>query len=590
MFHRPHRFSLHRLRRSDDVQDGRRLVVLSVIFCLGMTVLAWRLFQLQVLSHGFYSAIAADQHGIIEELFPKRGAIYLTDPTSPDGRFPAAVNKTLTLIYADPRQIDDPAAAAKALAPVLGSDEAELLPKLDKPGDPYEPLKRQADEAMVTAVKASGLAGIGFADELFRHYPDKETASHLLGFVGMNDQGERVGRYGIEGYWNAQLAGEPGYLEAERDPVGRWIGTGSREFRPAADGSDIVLTVDRNIQFVACEKLKAAIIRYGAKSGAVVVMDPKTGAVKALCGDPDYDPNGYSSVSDMGVFNNPATFTPYEPGSVMKPITLAAAIDAGRIAPTTTYEDTGSVSIGPFTIKNSDGKANGIQTMTQVLEKSLNTGAIFVVRQLGPEMFRKYVSGFGFGGKSGIELDSEATGDISSLSKAGDIWSATASYGQGITVTTLQLATAFSALANGGQLMKPYVVAEVVSPDGSVIKTEPKAVRQVISKRAATLISGMLVRVVENGHGKRAGVPGYWVAGKTGTAQIPRADGKGYEENAFIGSFAGFVPVDDPVFVIVVRIDRPSEVEWAESSAAPLFGEIAAYLLQYQQIPPERPR
>jgi cell division protein FtsI/penicillin-binding protein 2 len=267
---------------------------------------------------------------------------------------------------------------------------------------------------------------------------------------------------------------------------------------------------------------------------------------------------------------------------------MAAAIDAGKVTPKTTYTDTGQVAIGQYTIRNSDGKANGIQTMTDVLEKSLNTGAIFAVRQLGAEKFRQYVDGFGFGQPTDLGLDGESKGDVSSLTKRGDIWSATASYGQGITVTPVQMAAAYSALANGGKLMKPYVVAEVKYPDGSGFRGEPQELRQVISKRAADLISGMLVRVVEDGHGKQAAVPGYWVAGKTGTAQISDGQG-GYEKEQFNGTFVGFAPVDNPAFVMVTKIERPQDVVFAESSAAPLFGGIAAFLLQYLQIPPDRP-
>jgi cell division protein FtsI/penicillin-binding protein 2 len=267
---------------------------------------------------------------------------------------------------------------------------------------------------------------------------------------------------------------------------------------------------------------------------------------------------------------------------------MSAAIDAGKVEPDTLYEDKGEVAIGPHIIRNSDGEKHGWQSMTQVLEKSLNTGTIFAVRELGSKLFQQYVKDFGFGERTKIELETEARGNISSLEKSGDIWSVTASYGQGITVTPLQMAAAFSAIANGGKLMRPYIVDRIIDFDGRENITEPEIIRQVISKRAATLLGGMLVRVVEDGHGKRAGVSGYWTAGKTGTAQIPRQQGGGYEEDAFIGSFVGFAPVDDPAFVMIVRIDRPQDVLWAEASAAPLFGEISAFLLNYMEIPPNR--
>jgi len=566
----------------------RRLVLFRAAMVVGLAAIVVRLFVLQVLTHDFYAALASDQHSIFERLFPERGSIYLTDPQSADGRFPAAVNKSLTLVFSDNRAVTDAAAEAKKLAPLLDVEESELLARMADKSDPYEPLKRKLPEDAAAQIRALNLPGIGYARESYRFYPEKSASGQVIGFVGSNESGEKTGRYGIEGRWNQELAGRPGYLAAERDPVGRWIGTAERNFRPAVDGDELTLTIDRNIQYVACEKLKAAVARHGATGGTVIIMDPKTGAVAAMCSVPDFDPNAFSDVTDMSVFNNPAISYTYEPGSIFKAITMASALDAGKVMPNTVYNDDGAVVIGPYTIRNSDDKANGLMTMTQVLEKSLNTGAIFAARQLGSEAFLKYVDGFGFGQPTGVELGSESPGNIESLRKKGDIWSATASFGQGISVTPLQIVAAYGALANGGKLMRPYLIGEVRKGDGSTAKTEPVVVRQVISKRASTLIGGMLVNVVENGHGKRAGVPGYYVAGKTGTAQI--SDGRGsYEKDAFIGSFVGYAPVDDPAFVMLAKIDRPQDVQFAESSAAPLFGDIASYLLQYLRIPPDRP-
>jgi len=247
------------------------------------------------------------------------------------------------------------------------------------------------------------------------------------------------------------------------------------------------------------------------------------------------------------------------------------------------------VKIGPYTIRNSDLKAHGLVTMTEVLTESLNTGMVEVAHRLGAPTFLKYARDFGFGQRPGLELQSEAAGDIEPLERKGDIWSATASYGQGITVTALQLAAAYAALANDGIMMKPYIIDEIRSPNGTIEKRTPKTVRRVVTERTARLVSGMLTAVVERGHGKRAGVPGYWIGGKTGTAQIARRDGGvGYEVGATIGSFAGYGPIDDPKFAMVVRIDRPKDVQFAESSAAPLFGDIAKFLLDYYHVPPTR--
>lgn len=564
-----------------------RLRLFGAFVVVASAVLILRLFVLQVLSHEFYYAMASDRNSLIAELFPERGNILLADFKRPDGSFPAAVNKTLTLVYADPRHVKDPDDAARQLAPILGLEEEALRKKLSIEDDPYEPLKRKVDDETAKKVRALGLGGIGFADERFRYYPEGAALAHVVGFLGSREDGEQLGRYGVEGYWEEELAGRRGLLEAEKDRLGSIIGAARRTFRPARDGDEIILTIDRTVQYVACAKLRQAVERHGADGGAVIIMRPKTGEILAMCGAPSFDPNDYASVEDIAVFNNPATFSAYEPGSIFKPVTMAAALDAGKVSPAMTYEDEGSVTIGSYTIKNSDGEAHGAQTMAQVLENSLNTGTIFVVRRLGAEPFADYVRKFGFGEKVGIELDTEASGDISSLDKRGEIWSATASFGQGISATPIQLVTAFGALANGGKLMKPTVIAGMRHPDGTVTRNEPKEVRQVVTKRAASLVSAMLVRVVENGHGKRAAVPGYYLAGKTGTAQVAKPGG-GYEKDAFIGSFVGFAPVDDPAFVMLVKIDRPKDVQWAESSAGPLFGDIARFLLQYFEIPPER--
>ncbi|MBU0624971.1 penicillin-binding protein 2 [Patescibacteria group bacterium] len=576
------------VRKSRADAPYSRLRFFRVVILLAFVALVARLFVLQVLSHDFYVTLAFNQHNIFAELYPERGTIYLQDPHSATNLFPAAINKNLNLVYAVPQDIDDPVGVAEQVAKILELDVAEVERKLSLADDPYEPLKRRVPDEICDQLRALDLPGIGYIAEPYRFYPEANYLSHVIGFVGVNETGGQIGQYGIEGYWNQDLAGEPGSLEAERDPLGRWIGAANRSLIPAKDGAAVVLTIDRAIQYVACEKLKQAVISHRATGGAVVIMNPSTGAILAMCGLPDFDPNNFSRVDDIAAFNNPAIFTAYEPGSIFKPITMAAAIDAGKVEPNTLYEDTGEVVIGPYVIRNSDGLAHGWQSMTQVLEKSLNTGTIFTVTELGPDLFRKYVQEFNFGQRTGIELDTESTGNTSSLEKNGDIWSATASYGQGITVTPLQMVTAFSAIANGGKLMKPYVVERVVDPTGHETINEPEVIRQVISKRAATLLGGMLVRVVESGHGKRAGVPGYWTAGKTGTAQIAKQYQTGYEEDAFIGSFIGFAPVDDPAFVMLVKIDRPQDVLWAESSAAPLFGEISDFLLNYMEIPPNR--
>lgn len=494
------------------------------------------------------------------------------------------------------------------------------LKKLKKPNGVYEPLEQKVDETVLKSFylalspqaenikpddleiendylyiinhgkrKTLNIAGIDFSEKSYRFYPEGNIGANLIGFVGSVGDSEK-GRYGLEEYFDQELAGRQGSIKIERDARGKAIIINDREYLKAENGTDLILTINRAIQFMACKKLNEAVAKHGADGGSVIIMEPRTGAILSMCSSPDYDSNEYQGVKDIKVYTNPAIFSQYEPGSIFKVMTMAMALDQGKITPQTVYDDTGQVVIDKYKIENSDHKANGQETMTQVLEKSLNTGAIFAMRKIGPDLFSDYVKKFGFGEKTGFESEGEGKGDIKNLIKkpVREIYAATASFGQGMAVTPLQMVSAFSAIANNGVLMKPYLVKEIVKPDGSKIVTQPKIIRRVISEKTATLLGGMMVNVVENGHGKKAAVKGYYVGGKTGTAQVPKKDGRGYEADFHIGSFGGYAPVDDPRFVMLVRIDHPRDVDWAESSAAPLFGELAEYMLNYWQVPKER--
>ncbi|HYE22153.1 MAG TPA: penicillin-binding protein 2, partial [Verrucomicrobiae bacterium] len=370
--------------------------------------------------------------------------------------------------------------------------------------------------------------------------------------------------------------------------AGRWITFASRNLTPALDGDNIVLTIDPAIQFKSQEVLRAAIESHQAEGGSVIVVNPKTGAILAMANYPEFDPNVYNQVPDISYYSNRSLAIDYEPGSIFKPITMAAALNEGKVTPETTYEDTGEVQLDEFKIKNSDGKAHGIQTMTQVLEQSLNTGMIFAEKEVGHDAFRRYVKDFGFGELVNIELPGEVKGNLDNLTKKHDVFYGTASYGQGITVTPLQMIQAYTALANNGKMMQPYVVSKIIHPNGSEEVSKPRMVNKVLEPRTAGQLSSMLVNVVENGHGKRAAVKGYYIAGKTGTAQVANRDRVGYDPNKSIGSFIGYGPVDNPAFLMLVRIDNPKDVKFAESTAAPAFGEIAGFILNYMQIPPSR--
>lgn len=625
--------------------DNRLKIVMAVIFLLGLALVA-KLFNLQIIKYDLYFALASDQQQVYSKLEPERGKILIQDGRElmNANTYAIALNKDFVQVYAVPEKIENPnevavklyewldqekiakevenkinqefSNASSTMFNPLGKDDAavndykkikieaeielrkkevvdEYVAKLSKKNDPYEVIKNKVDDATVEKIKQANIVGIEFINEKYRYYPEENVGSQVAGFVGY-DGDQKVGRYGLEGFFNDELTGKFGSIKAERSASGKLIIINDREYEQPINGSDVVLTINRSLQYFACKKLDESVQRHGADGGSVIIMDPKTGAILAMCSYPNYDPNNYSDVKDIKVFNNPAIFGSYEPGSTFKVITMSVGLDLNKVKPETTYQDNGSIMIEgwPKPIKNSDFATyggHGITTMTQVLESSLNTGAIFVVQKVGSDNFKKYLKDYGFGEKTGIELETESEGNISSLTakKVRPIAIATASFGQGITATPLQMTAAYAAIANGGILMKPYLVGKIIKSDGTEQVTQPKQIKRVISERASLLLTGMMVNVVEKGHSKRAKLDGYYVAGKTGTSQVADENG-GYSETNTIHTFVGFTPSDDPKFVMLTKLDHPKSAPFAESTAVPLFAEIAQFALNYYQVPKER--
>lgn len=575
---------MFRKEKTSKEPADRRLFCLKFLMALFLAAIIGRLFVLQVINRDFYVKAAENRHGLEISLLPTRGSIYFNDLKSPGNYYPLAINRFVYTVFSDPALVKDAQSAAKILSKKLELDETEVKSKLTAPGSRYEILKKRVSAEVVDQLKLENIAGISFEKESYRYYPEGELAGQEIGYYRLDENGESRGYYGLEGYFDDLLAGKTGKLSAEHGAGGGWLALLPRKLEPAQDGADLYLTIDRTIEAYACEKLKEGVEEYGAVSGTVIILDPRNGAILAMCNEPSFDPNYYNQVKDLRLFNNNAIFTAYEPGSVMKAMTMSAALDTDKITPETTYVDTGSVKYGGYTIRNAANKVYGEQNMTGVLKESINTGAIFAAERVGLEAFKKYLSDFGFGVLTGVEMDKESTGNLDSLNKKSDIYLATASFGQGITVTPIQLLAAYGAIANKGKLFKPYVVAETVYPSGYREEKKAEFVRQVISERNAKLLSGMLTVVVREGHGKAAQVPGYYIAGKTGTAQIPGPSGK-YIEGATEQTFIGFGPVDDPRFVILVKYNSPQR-QYAEYTAVPTFGKIAKFLLQYLEVPP----
>ncbi|MDO8425153.1 MAG: penicillin-binding protein 2 [bacterium] len=564
-----------------------RLVVVAGVFVLLWAVVVVRLWIVQVRDHEWYTGLAAGQHEVFRQLTAERGEIFVHDRQASDGYFPVATNQRTYTVYAVPTEIAQPKRAAGLLAPLLQLDEAAevaLAERLSKPNDPYEPVTRDASAELRDSVLALALPGIHTQPTIARFYPDGTRMAHLTGFVGADEDSRIAGRYGVEGAFEDVLAGTSGFLEGERDAAGRLIVFGKRDGRQAEHGSDVYLTIERELQLEVCRRLEDAVTKHGAASGSIVILHPVTGAVRAMCAVPAFDPNRYGDVEDIGVYQTPAVSDAYEPGSVFKAVTMAAAIEADAVGPNTEFTDTGSVTLNNHTITNSLHKVYGRSTMTDVLRFSINTGTVYAAMQLGRDRFREAIERFGFGARTGIALDAESPGNIANLVQRGDIYLATASFGQGITATQLQLAVAYAAIANGGNLMEPRIVEAVVAPDGTRKTFAPRIVHRAVSQRAAVILQGMLVSVVRDGYAKSAGVRGYLIGGKTGTAQIPYRDRPGYSDDT-IHTFVGIGPVDRPTFSMVVRIDRAQRL-FADSTAAPLFGDLAAYIVQYDGVPP----
>ena len=571
-------------KRENGISSGQgRMRMLSAVVFFAGAILIFRLYFIQVASHAKWIAMAENQHSAFQELAADRGEIYIHDGET---RYPLAVNREYQMVFVSPKDVSEKDRAALELSRILGIDAGEIQDKLNRPDDPFEIIKKHLNDDEVEQVKELNLKGVALLPEKYRYYPAGELASQVVGFASL---GERAGAggYGIESSEDERLRGRGGTVSQEKDAGGRWLPLSDRNVVLPKNGDSLVLTIDRVIQYETEKILAGSVEKYQADSATAIVMDPKTGNILSMASFPQFDPNNYAQVEDYSVFMNSAVSTAYEPGSVMKPLVMAMGIEEGKVTPQSEYIDTGSVSEAGYTIRNSEDKVYGKSSMTKVLEQSINTGVIYVEKLLGNKTFGDYFARFGFGERTGIGLPAELAGNTKNLSNARSTISFfTAAFGQGVTATPLQMISAYAVLANGGTLYKPHIIDTVIRADGSEEKIQPERVRQVVSAETSRTMGQMLRSVVVNGHGKRADVPGYQVGGKTGTAQVAKNDAKGYQADVSIGSFIGYAPLDDPRFAVLVKLDNPKNVEWAESSAAPTFGEIMKFLLEYAKIKP----
>ncbi|MBI3442750.1 MAG: penicillin-binding protein 2 [Candidatus Sungbacteria bacterium] len=574
---------MKRTKKQRDEHIGRRMTILLLFFFIAVGALISRLFVLQVLHHREYVDLASRQHNSVQQIFPERGLVYAQDKDK--NLIPLALNQTLSSLIVSPKLIKDPEAAAGTIANILNIPRDKIVQQFSKKDDPYEIIAKEVEATDRDKIEKNKIQGVSFKEEKGRVYPHGALASQLVGFVSrISDQ--ETGQYGIERFFEQDLTGEKGLLEGAKDASGFWIALGRKIVNPSKNGSSVVLTIDYNIQAKAEEVLAVAKEKWRAPSGAIIVIDPQTGKILASAGNPSFDPNEFSSQKDFSVFLNPLVQDTYEAGSVIKPITIAGGVEEHLVTPDTTYQDAGLIKINGYEIKNFDGKAYGKQSMTQVLEKSLNTGAAYVAKLLGPKRQYDYLRKFGFGEKSGIELPGEVPGNLTNLDSGREVDFITASFGQGIAITPLQLAFAVGSIANGGNLMKPIVIEKVIDDSGNIAERKPETRRRVLSPATAETLTKMLVSVVTIGYENRAGVKGYFVAGKTGTAQIPNRAGRGYSDKV-IHTFVGYAPAFHPRFLVVLQLNEPTGNRFASNTLTSSFHDLAEYILNYYEIPPD---
>ena len=556
---------------------SRRIHVVFIIFLIVFIIIIIRLFYWQVINSDGLKGIAEKQISTTLDIPAQRGRIYSSDKS------PLVINQRSYLVYLEPHKVKNINQTVKIISKDLQTDESSISAKIMNNELIWISVARKISEDKMIKLKNEKLEGVGFINEPKRFYPEASMAAHLLGFVGKNTKGSDQGYFGVEGYYDNQLRGRDGFIRIEKDVLGNPILSGRYDEIPAELGRDLVMTIDRSVQFTAEKKLLEGVQKFGAKGGSVIILNPKTGAVLAMVSYPSFDPDDYVNYPS-NYYKNPTVSSSYEPGSTFKVLVMAAALNEGKIKPDTIYEENGPVEIGGYTINTWNQKYHGKISISQILEYSSNVGMVFIESQLGDENFIKYITQLGFGKLTDVDLEGESSPDLRPLNKWYKIDYATASFGQGIAVTPLQMIRAVAAVANGGMLLKPYVVQSIVTDGGKKIDTQPKVIRQVFKKEVAAMVTEMMVSAVDNGETRNLKPSGFRIAGKTGTAQIP-IQGH-YDAQKTIASFVGFAPVDDPKFIMLVTINEPTSSPWGSETAAPVFFSIASELFSYYGISP----
>ncbi len=610
---------------------SKRVVFIQLAFLAGFILVVSKLFYIQVIQNKEYIAKAAEQHWNSKVLNARRG-----DILSNDG-FPLATSRIYYLMFAEPKRVSDPVDYAKQLTAILFEYEEKPKDDIEQKGLKakleedlkaglsqneryWVVLKKKIPQEAKDRVDALNLIGVGFEEEPERYYPEGKLAAQILGYVAGSDAGEEQGYFGIEGYFNGDLRGKFGKVLEEKSASGETILLGGYRKVPPQNGRDIILTLNREVQFLVEQKLKEGVEKYDAESGSVIIMNPASGDIVAMASYPTFDPSNpffdptkeaekdkemsdkdselpesiasepakEPSRSSRVQRRNVAISDVYEPGSIIKPLTVATAVELKKVDKDSTFDDAGVVYYSGHKIDNWNGKHLGVQTVAQLLEKSNNIGAAWVGMKVGSKELYNSFKRFGLGENTGVMLEGETTGILRDPKEWKDIDLATASFGQGISVSIAQVAQAFCVFDNGGLLVEPKIVDEIISQDRR-ISFSPKQRRRVISAETAEAMKEMLTLAVDNGESKYFNLKGYTIAGKTGTAQIP-VEGK-YLADKTNTTFVGFLPKlpSDKKFVMVVKLEKPTSSIYAAETAVPLWMDILKSLVPVYKIAPDRP-
>lgn len=567
------------LARDLDKPRWRVFIVATLLIAL-FAMVSVKALELQILDRERAFKIARKQHHGTSTLLPRRGKIF--DRNGKE----LAVNIDVKSVYANPKKVTNPSETAKILSEKLNLSQKKILDRVSSDKS-FVWIKRLADSESVEELQNLDITGLGYIPEPKRIYPN----GHLMGqVIGITDI-DSIGIEGIEYRYDRLLTGKTRKITLKRDARGHKILNDPSEIQDIdqdkTSGHDIVLTIDSQIQHIVERQLKEGIEEVGGEKGMAIIMNPETGEVLAMASYPFLDPNNFSKFPEVNRRNLPIWYA-HEPGSTMKVFLAASALDDKKVNPNSKFNcENGRRRIGSAVIR--DIKPRGTLTVAEIVKYSSNIGASKIGELLGRDKYYKYLNKFGFGKKTGIGLPGESSGLLAAPRKWGPIELATISFGQGISVTSLQLVTALSAIANGGYLMKPYVIEKIVGPDGNVIEqNSPEVVTRVISYDTSYQMKQIMQGVVENGTGKKAQIPGFSVAGKTGTAQIPNPKSGGYYSDRYIASFIGFAPVEDPEIVMVVVVEAPGEKTYGGSVAAPIFKQIAEKVLFHMGVSPKK--